>query len=766
MKRSFLKTTVVWLTVAAFVNQLGFTAALATQLPKNSEPTLTLATSTRTIGAILARNPNQHSSLTLQQKIKLLRQKVKYVFVLFQENRSFEHHFGTYPGANGLFSTYPGADPSNPYSQPAKAFSSFNSVIRNTDGSYSTISPFLIPRTIVNQTGATVELYPESLCSVDHSHGGYINDFHADVATKSNPQNDGYALDQEGLHYATDASGTSATIYNSSNVAPTSNPTLQSKQKGEVVMSHVDCDTVPFLWQYADRFVLFDNFHQTATGPSTPNAIAMIAGQTGDTQWVKTGSVGYAADGKSPSLSVPNLTDNGPFAGSSADTAAAKPPYGPDENMSPNSVTNGDFGSNTYTPNTNLTFATLPLSFMGDEIDTITLADLHPDTDLADVQDDIQAIKANNPSVNWGWYQQGYGPEPFDGTAINENGVNVTTGVASLHYTAAPEHASYIVHHNGPQYFGYLGDNPQEQAHMHGLQQFYDDVANHALPKGGGVFYVRGGYYNNDGLLPADPNPNVKAATPGNDDHPNYADAQISEAMVADSINAIAKSPYWSQSAIIITYDETDGQYDHQPEKFRTYGPDGQPETGGPRIPTIVISPYAAAHTVSHVYSEHSSVIKFINELFNLTPLADLPDEAAARTAGAANPAFNKPDGTPQTNLGPADALASMGDLLEAFDNDRLMGKAAPLPAIYAIIPEIAVHTLPHYVFTAGRGKSLYGCQVLGITPTDYPNGYGIGAEIDPPPADFNPRPTQSPGNPYLNTNNNTGGASTGAWPN
>src|SRR5262249_22166860 len=147
----------------------------------------------------------------------------------------------------------------------------------------------------------------------------------------------------------------------------------------------------------------------------------------------------------------------------------------------------------------------------------------------------------------------------------------------------------------------------------------------------------------------------------------------------------IANSPYWSQSAIIITYDETDGLYDHQPEQFRTYGPDGAPETGGPRIPTIVISPFAAAHTVSHVYSEHSSVIKFINEMFGLTPLADLPDEAEARKDAAKNPALNGPNG-PQSDLGPADALATMGDLLEAFDNDRLTGAVAPLPASYATI--------------------------------------------------------------------------------
>ena len=64
-------------------------------------------------------------------------------------------------------------------------------------------------------------------------------------------------------------------------------PTLAQKQKGELVVSHVDCDTVPFLWNYADRFTLFDNFFDTVIGPSTPNAIAMIAGQSGLTQWVE-----------------------------------------------------------------------------------------------------------------------------------------------------------------------------------------------------------------------------------------------------------------------------------------------------------------------------------------------------------------------------------------------------------------------------------------------------------------------------------------------
>ena len=743
MKPSILKAGTAWVTIAATaLNLMGITPALAAN-PSAPEPPLTLATSRHTVGAEAARDHSWQRQLSVREKVELLRHKVKYVFVLFQENRSFDHYFGTYPGANGLFATYPGANPADPYSQPATSFGSFHSVIRNTDGSYTTISPFLIPRSIVNANGLTVQLYPEDTYSVDHSHAGYIHDMHADQATKSIPQNDGYALDQEGLHYASDASGIAAPIVNASGVAPTANPTLQTKQKGEVVMSHLDCDTIPFLWQYADRFVLFDNFHQTATGPSTPNAIAMIAGQTGDTQWAT-----HPTEADAKGLTLPNLTDSAPFPGSVQDNAAVQPPFGPDEATNGTSQT-GPFTS--YAPQVNLTFATLPLSFMGKQIASITAHDQNPTADLADVQHDILAIAAKNPSVSWGWYQQGYGPEPFDGTSISENGAPFSG--SPFQYAAAPEHASYIVHHNGPQYFGYIGDNTQEQTYLHGLQQFYTDVANESLPTDGGVFYVRGGYYNNDGLLPIDPNPNVRLSTPGNDDHPNYADAQISEALIADSVNAIAKSRYWYESAIIIAYDESDGLYDHQPESFRTYGPDGQPETGGPRIPAIVISPFAAAHAVSHVYSEHSSVIKFIDELFGLTPLANLPDEAAAAAAGAANSALNGPNG-PQANLGPADALAGMGDLLEAFDNDRLTGDAPPLPPHYAIIDSKIVQSLPHH--------DGHGCRALRIMPTDYRDG----ALLDPPPADFNPRPVQSPGNPYLNTNNNTGGASTGPWPN
>jgi phospholipase C len=742
------------------------------------------------------------TQLTTTQKLAQLQQKVKYVFVVFQENRSFDHYFGSYPGANGLFATYPGANSSDPSAKPGNAFSSFNSGIQSVTSngtvSYSTVSPFLVPRAIVNQAGTTTTIYSEDMYSVDHSHTGYIDDLHSDQATRSVPKNDGYPLDQEGLYYNTDSSGVSAAIYSTStHAAPTSNVTLQTKQKGEIAMGHVDCDTIPLMWQYADRFTLFDNMHQTAVGPSTPNAVAMIGAETGDTQWVlhPNNYDSYSITYGSPTAvghiqySLPNVTDTPPFAGSASDNAAVKPPYGPDESNGQGSTTIG-------TPKAGqeaLTFASLPLSFMGNQITTITGNDQHPTFDLTDVQQDIQTIAANNPNIPWGWYQQGYGPEPFDGTAFNDDEAN---------YTAAPEHASYIVHHNGPQYFGYLGDNTTEQGNMHGLQQFYTDVAGGTLSPTGGVYYIRGGYYNNLSQTPLDPNSTVRADFSGNDDHGSYSDSQISEASVAATINAIANSPYWSQSAIIITYDESDGFFDHQPEQFRTYGPDGEPESGGPRIPLMVVSPYAVTHGVSHTYSEHSSVIRFVEELEGLVPLGQLPNEAAAFTAGAnlcttpptysgtpaptlvlpgaqsttttINP-FCLPNGSPQTALGPADVYAGMGDLTEAFDNDRLLGNVPPLPASYVMIPTSTVTTLPHYSAIGACANS-----ALNIVPTDYTNGYSSAPfdptgtlttvpVIDPPPADFNPRPTVSTGSPYYNTSNNTAANSptgTGSpWP-
>ena len=209
--------------------------------------------------------------------------------------------------------------------------------------------------------------------------------------------------------------------------------------------------------------------------------------------------------------------------------------------------------------------------------------------------------------------------------------------------------------------------------------------------------------------------------------------------LLADEINAIASSKYWPESAIIITYDETDGLYDHTQPKIRSWDPSATALDQGPRIPAIVISPYSVVHGVSHEATEHGSIIKFIDELFNLTPLADLPDEAKARELGAKT--YTTPQGAPQLYLGPSDdKTPGVGNLFSAFDNARLTGKASKLEPSYAEIPASLVTSLPHFF-----GE---GCRVLGIVPTDTTAG-GV---VDPAPWDFNPRPSSEPGLPASGT--------------
>jgi len=669
--------------------------------------------------------------LSPDQKIALLRQKVKYVFIIFAENESFDHYFGTFPGANGLL-TAPAGD------TPANKTEGFTQRYLDTNLNAATISPFLMPQAVEDVNQRLTPIYPADEITVDHSHQGMANSLHID-ATTGVAANDRYAMDQEGL--TTDSSGAIV----KPNGAPATSITLAQKQKAETDLGHIDCDTIPFMWTWAKNFVLFDNFRQTIVGPSTPNAIAIIAGQSGETQWAlhndQGATVAYAnaafpnpagasyGSNVMPSASnafVPVVSDPGPFPGSDFDHNKLKPPY--------------NFDAKAANPALNLTFASLPLSFMGHDIDSVIKSDPDPRADLLDVQQDIGEISSKNPMVPWGWYQQGFNAnDAADPYVPQGTGVPNPTNEPGL-YTG------YVLHHNAPQYFGYLADNPEVvQTNLHGAKDFFDAVEKRTRPDSVGVFYLRGGYNNNDGLVPIDPTPAIQHAFLGNDDHPAYSDQQISEAFAAKAIDDIVDSPYWSQSAIIVTYDETDGFYDHVSPHRRSVFVDGSQLTAGPRIPTILVSPYAAAGTISHQYSEHGSIIKFIDALYGLIPLASLPDETRARELGKTT--------LGQPNLGPSDDPGNeLGDLTEAFDYDILAGKKAPVPGSLAAFTPEQIKTLPHLA-TADYSPNGYtngACAAIGVLPTDFPTleAYKAGQPVDPYPSDVNPRPTQSPGVP------------------
>jgi len=615
------------------------------------------------------REPN----MSQDQLADLLHKKVKYVFVLYQENRSFDSYFGTFPDADGLFTKTPALTPG------------FYQQLTDTNGSTITIQPFRIgpsdacPDSTVNGTLSPALCYAADTDDIDHSHPRIVSKMDIQGSV---PRMDQFAQVEE-LKYWTSGS----------------TPSLKAKQMGELAMAYEDCDTIPLLWQYADKFVLFDNIFQTMTGPSTPGNLAIIGAQSGQTQWALHPDLGYTDNGSSVS-GVPVLNDNDPFWGSPNDPtpAAKKMPVNP-----------GDFPG--YGIQINQTYATLPLTLAGKDLKKVVKSDADPVGDLGDVQEDIGFIdKLHQVSVPFGWYEEGFDKEPTDSAAVDANGT----------------HASYITHHNGPQYFGYISNNPEMREQLHGLEDFFQAIQNKTLPKDGGVFFVKGGYTNLFNLKPGDPDSAVQKNFLGDDDHPAYSDAQISEAMVAKAINAIAASPYWPQSAVIITWDDSEGDYDHVQPPLRSYGPDKSLITDGPRVPFLVISPYARTHYVSHEQGSQSSVVKFVDTVFNLPPLATLPDELQGRRLG------EKEFG--QKDLGPEDAITpGISDLLDAFSPSRLRGTRDPLPPYYVTVPDALITTLP----TAwGFG----GCAYLGITTTD--RQQGITNEI---PADFNPRPKTNP---------------------
>jgi phospholipase C len=609
----------------------------------------------------------------IAQKVLLeqLRKKVKYVFVLYQENRSYDSYFGTFPGGEGLFS------------HPAALTPGFYQPLVNTDGTSTTIHPFRIgpqdqcPNSTVNGLPSPATCYASDTDDIDHSHPRTV----AKMDIQNNvPQMDQFAVTEE-LKYS-----------------PTGNPSLKAKQMGELAMAYEDCDTIPLIWGYADKFVLFDHMFETMTGPSTPGNLAIIGAQSGQTQWALHPDEGYTDNGSSVP-GVPVMNDNDPFWGSPSDPTptADKMPVNP-----------GDFPG--YGTQINLTFATIPLTLAGGNLQNVVKSDTNP-ADLDDVEDDVNFISSlKAATVPFGWYEEGFDKEPTDPGPVDANGT----------------HASYITHHNGPQYFGYMSNNPQMRSQLHGLQDFFTALQQKTLPTQGGVFFVKGGYQNLFSLKPVNPDATVQKNFIGDDDHPAYSDAQISEAMVAEAINQIAASPYWSQSAIIITWDDSEGDYDHVAPPIRTFGPDNSLISNGPRVPFLVISPYARTHHVAKAQGSQSSVVKFIDTLFNLPPLALLPDELSARNKGEQE--FGQKD------LGPEDALTpGVTDLLDAFSPSRLIGKAAPLPASYVTVPEALVQTLP-------QAWSFGGCQYLGITTTDRQKG--IQNVI---PSDFNPRPKTNP---------------------
>jgi phospholipase C len=156
---------------------------------------------------------------------------------------------------------------------------------------------------------------------------------------------------------------------------------------------------------------------------------------------------------------------------------------------------------------------------------------------------------------------------------------------------------------------------------------------------------------------------------PGTDEHPD-ANAQVGAAYVANIINALIKSPSWGDSALILTYDEGGGLNDHvspareiQPDsiapQLRSTDVPGAFNQSGFRLPLIVFSPWVKPSFVSHTTRDHISILRLIEDRFNVQPLtlrdANADDMMEFFNFSGAPPLLTPPTLPPQPTNGTCD---------------------------------------------------------------------------------------------------------------
>ncbi len=106
--------------------------------------------------------------------------------------------------------------------------------------------------------------------------------------------------------------------------------------------------------------------------------------------------------------------------------------------------------------------------------------------------------------------------------------------------------------------------------------------------------------------------------------HANWSTVGAGDRFIRRMVDAVMASRYWPKAAIVITYDEGGGWFDHvRPPTVDRFGL-------GTRVPTLIVSPYARRGVIGHGQYDHASILKFIEWRWNLAPLTERDRRADA----------------------------------------------------------------------------------------------------------------------------------------
>ena len=462
---------------------------------------------------------------------------IQHVVIIFGENISFDHYFGTYPKAL------------NPPGQPRFTALPNTPSINGLTPALLTNNPNLNP---ANGTGAAnpFRLNRNQALTADQGHG----------YTPEQQSFDNGLMDLFPLR--TGAAGGTPNLYP---------PVVNTKG---LVMGYYDGNTVTAYWNYAQHFAMNDNSYNTQFGPSTPGAINVISGQTNGI--------------------IIGTQVNGPSSAVVADGVGGFTMIGD------------------YDP-------------LGDVCSSST--GYHADLGGKNIGDLLNAA-----GLSWGWFQGG-----FDLSITNPNGTkncarSTVSPVTGLTVT------DYSPHHQPFQYYAST-KNPSHARPTNVASVGLTDAANHQ--------YDTHDWFDalNAGNLPA---VSYLKAPAYQDAHPGNSNPLDEQAFIVSVSNALQKSQFWTSTALIIAFDDSDGWYDHRMApivngSFTTAdaltgtnacGTAGStPQLPGPfsngsavqgrcgygvRTPFTVISPWAKPNYVDDTLTDQSSVVKFIEDNWKL----------------------------------------------------------------------------------------------------------------------------------------------------
>ena len=241
-------------------------------------------------------------------------------------------------------------------------------------------------------------------------------------------------------------------------------------------------------------------------------------------------------------------------------------------------------------------------------------------------------------AVTWGWFQGGFEPtEVAGGRAVcGAESANRVTGKHMKDYVPHHEPFQYYAqtanpHHARPESVASIGHTDAAN-HQYDLEDFYAALREKNLPA---VSFVKAKKVENGHAGRA------------------YSDPLDEQVFLVKLVNTVGASAYWKDAAIVIAYDDSDGWYDHAMPPILNASAiagldalngngrcgntaaqaanDYQGRCGyGPRLPLLVISPYARVNFVDHALTDQTSILRFIEDNWSLGRLGDQSMDALA----------------------------------------------------------------------------------------------------------------------------------------